>query len=146
MNITGTFIDDASPLYGRLVQFVGTESSTDTYGNVTLYYLDFGAINNTLSWLIGVDFDKFSLYYGNKYFYSESAILAGYSFKFLNSNIELFGGYYIDSTDFAIIFDALSEKWNLNLSYVKSLISASLIFNSWNFSGNYSLLNKKIMI
>lgn len=106
------------------------------------YYLDFGAINNTLSWLIGVDFDKFSLNYGNKYFDSESAIFAGYSFKFLNSNIELFGGYYIDSNDFAIIFDALSEKWNLNLSYVKSLISASLIFNSWNFSGNYSLLNK----
>jgi len=35
LDITGTFIDDASPLYGKLVQFVGTVSSTDTYGNVT---------------------------------------------------------------------------------------------------------------
>ncbi|MBO8161837.1 MAG: hypothetical protein H0Z24_09425 [Thermosipho sp. (in: Bacteria)] len=34
-DITGTFIDDASPLYGRLVQFTGTVQSTDTYNNVT---------------------------------------------------------------------------------------------------------------
>ncbi|MBB6062714.1 hypothetical protein HNP65_001166 [Thermosipho japonicus] len=35
MDITGTFIDDASPLYGKLVVFTGTVESTDTYDNVT---------------------------------------------------------------------------------------------------------------
>ncbi|MDK2886862.1 MAG: hypothetical protein PWP54_1440 [Thermosipho sp. (in: thermotogales)] len=35
MDITGTFIDDASPLYGRLVVFTGTVQSTDTFSNVT---------------------------------------------------------------------------------------------------------------
>ena len=105
------------------------------------YYIDLGVVNNSLSWLIGVQFGKLSLDYGNKYFDSESAVLAGYSFKLFNSNLDLFGGYYIDSTDFAVILDALSEKWNLNFSYIRSLISASLNINSWEFSGNYSLLN-----
>ena len=105
------------------------------------YYIDLGVVNNSLSWLVGVEFGKLSLDYGNKYFDSESAVLAGYSFKLFNSNLDLFGGYYIDSTDFAVILDALSEKWNLNFSYIRSLISASLNINSWEFSGNYSLLN-----
>ena len=105
------------------------------------YYIDLGVVNNSLSWLIGVQFERFSLNYGNKYFEEESAILAGYNFNALNLTFSLFGGYYIDSTDFAVILDALSEKWNLNFSYIRSLISASLNINSWEFSGNYSLLN-----
>ena len=75
------------------------------------YYIDLGVVNNSLSWLIGVQFERFSLNYGNKYFEEESAILAGYNFNALNLTFSLFGGYYIDSTDFAVILDALSEKW-----------------------------------
>jgi len=59
MDITGTFIDDASPLYGRLVQFVGTVSATDAHDNVTFLsdgaeitvkdYLDY-------NWQTGVEY------------------------------------------------------------------------------------------
>jgi len=105
------------------------------------YYINLGALNNSLSWLIGVQFERFSLNYGNKYFEEESAILAGYNFNALNLTFSLFGGYYIDSADFAFVLDTSSENWNLNFSYVKSLISATLNINSWKISGNYSLLS-----
>lgn len=107
------------------------------------YYIDFGAVNNAVSWLIGVDFDKFSLNYGNKYFENESAVLGRYSFRISGLDIDFFSGYYIDSGSIAIIIDAFSENSSMNLSYVKDLISASLDINSWKISVDYSLLNSK---
>ena len=91
--------------------------------------------------MIGVEFGKLSLDYGNKYFDNERAVLASYSFKLFNFDLDLFSGYYIDSADFAFVLDTSSENWNLSFSYVKSLISATLNINSWKISGNYSLLS-----
>jgi len=60
--------------------------------------------------LIGVEFGKLSLDYGNKYFDNERAVLASYSFKLFNFDLDLFSGYYIDSADFAFVLDTSSEN------------------------------------
>ena len=74
MDITGTFIDDASPLYGKLVQFVGTVSATDTHDNVTFLsdgteitvkdYIDYNwqtGVEYTVKGVIMWNYDKYKV-------------------------------------------------------------------------------------
>lgn len=105
------------------------------------FYTDIGMINNVFSWLIGIQLDKLFFNYGNNYFNGESAILAGYKFSIYNIDLDLFGGYYIDSGDFALVLDAYSEIWKLNFSFIKTKISSNFEINAWNFAGSYNLLN-----
>ncbi|MBO8161834.1 MAG: isoamylase early set domain-containing protein [Thermosipho sp. (in: Bacteria)] len=110
------------------------------------FFVDIGALNDVLPFLLWVRFGDFSVYYGNKYFYGENAIFAGYDFEFSSIDFELFGGYFVESSNFAISINTNSKNWNSEFSYVNNIISLNIDVYGWEIFGNYSMLDSSYEI
>ncbi|MBZ4650613.1 isoamylase early set domain-containing protein [Thermosipho sp. (in: thermotogales)] len=105
------------------------------------YYLGFGADNNQLSWIVGLNIFDIEVNYSDNYFAGESVVIAGYNLKLFDYDTKLYGGYFINSNSYAALINVNLEDFEAELKYVKDKVEFLLSMNYLDLISSYNIEN-----
>ncbi|SHH56867.1 isoamylase early set domain-containing protein [Thermosipho atlanticus] len=102
---------------------------------------DIGINNNQVSFLVGINFNNFSVSYGSNYFNNENTILAGYNFDYLGIDSNVLGGVSIETFNPMVFLQINGSNWSVDLLYKENSLSTNFVMFKWEMLGKYSFLD-----